>query len=558
MSVAQIPSCYGRVSEEDACTETTSLLPTFKKKCSLTADQLRWPVQVGVAGALASLIFTFLPASERFFGTSGIIGTAVTVAAIECTAGGSLRRSWLMALFGCLGTLTAFCLFVASAFLSGGLYSSAMPFLILLSTALVILPPTYIRFFYPSMQAGIVSNLTSSETFLLAAFSRRFEFDHWIFAEKRVISTIVGPLCAVLVTQFVMRKAARPTASKSLATILKSIADILQHLASSLRPDISSSTYTFVARSPYPQLSSVFSPPSSRYVQELSAEDLLTKLRELSSLPDSAVSKLDQQYCQTLMGSIKKSQELLSKQKELIQSARQEISWKPPHRFPVNEYTAVLDEIRHLFFHIASLVFALNLYVSPSPDYQFHRSKSALSKLHRSSSESEWPKPTGIDLWSQIEGDMIGTVAKHLGTALRCVGDCLEMRKKIDNSVRIELEKATRAISEVNAKGQLHRVAFERVVLKALDLDLNGEWYTEDSLDWTSAISISPSDFLRLNENDELTYWDAYWLGRDRISTSSSTLTTLKDGLLRLCNLVDDYVASGPQADGSAIIQLLP
>jgi hypothetical protein len=57
-------------------------------------------------------------------------------------------------------------------------------------------------------------------------------------------------------------------------------------------------------------------------------------------------------------------QKLLATQNLLIECAKQELSCRKPHRFPEVKYKALLNEIRTLFFHISSLVFHMNLYVT--------------------------------------------------------------------------------------------------------------------------------------------------------------------------------------------------
>src|SRR5699024_7307651 len=50
---------------------------------------------------------------------------------------------------------------------------------------------------------------------------------------------------------------------------------------------------------------------------------------------------------------------LLSAQNDLLKAAKREIQFKKPHTFPDEEHAALLNSIRHLFYHIASLYLIL-------------------------------------------------------------------------------------------------------------------------------------------------------------------------------------------------------
>lgn len=131
---------------------------------------------------------------------------------------------------------------------------------------------------------------------------------------------------------------------------------------------------------------------------------------------------------------------------------------------------------------------------------------------------------------------LIGTVTRHLAGALNGVAECLKEGRVVDIAVGLEIEQAAESIAEMDERRQHQRLAFGEVAMTTLEADCKGEW-VEKHLDFKSALGVSPSTFLKLSQSDQIAYWDAYWLQRDRISTSSVTLTTLKESLLNLCTL---------------------
>lgn len=544
----------------------------WKSWCSCcswpTSNQMRWPVQVGAAAGLTSFLLTFLPPSEEFFNMPAVIGTAITVVVIEGTAGGSLRRGWLMAIFGCFGALAAFGLFVACSEIAHGVHARPMPYLIAVSAAVLVIPFSYIRYKFPTVNVGSNFGLSTAETVLLASFASTQELYSWDRAWKRAIASVIGPLCSALVSQFVMRKAARPTATTSLATILTSIAEILDRLASSLGPDGSTFAYSqkapFILNSKRPDLPSNAIYPSS--AQPAEGEPAASHLYSAFGVHSMDVNH------SSLTEGIKKCQGLLAGQKALMESASQEISWRKPHRFPFETYTAVLNEIRNLFFHISSLVFALNLNVSTAfsslslagkpvprsrsaPPSKFMRRICSDGDLRPFQLPSILSVSSQTDLSIAMEEDMIGKVARHLAAALCCVAECLKMRRKIDSAVRLQIQIAMEAIGEMDTFCQRQRLTFAEVILNC------SKWSSKPDAeppDWMAAIGISSSTFLQLNENDKAVYWDAYWLGRDRTSIASATLRTLTSSLINLCTVVDDYVIYGSLDETAKVIQLLP
>lgn len=166
-----------------------------------------------------------------------------------------------------------------------------------------------------------------------------------------------------------------------------------------------------------------------------------------------------------------------------------------------------------------------------------------------------------IDLEFSINHDagIIGTVTRHLATALRNIANCLKEHRSIDAAVRLEIGKATKAIDEINHKRQQQRMSFEKIISDASKSNRAGECSKgKNGLDFKAAIGVSSDSFLALSKSDQSSFWDAYWLERDRISISSATLTTLKSSLLNLCLLVDGYMRTKPLGPKASVITLIP
>lgn len=222
--------CFGR--SKSKCLDSVFFWQRccgFKKP---TRDQLRWPLQAGASAGLAALLLTFLPASRSFFSAAGIIGPVVAVIGLEATAGGSLRRAWWIAIFSTVGALLGYALFALSTLATRLLGSEVTPYLILFCAVFIVLPAAFLRFRYPSAIVGVHMGLSTAEVVLLSAFGGKTASEPWDYALKRVCTSIIGSLCSVLASQFIIPQAARPTAANSLATILICLGEILEPLAS--------------------------------------------------------------------------------------------------------------------------------------------------------------------------------------------------------------------------------------------------------------------------------------------------------------------------------------
>lgn len=349
------------------------------------------------------------------------------------------------------------------------------------------------------------------------------------------------------------------------------------------------------------------------------------------------------------MRKINQCQSLLSAQQGLIDSAAQEVSCHKPWKFPRRQYEAIVGEIRTLFFHIASLVFAVNLSIttlesassgcntfSHTTQAKYRRlplkerfrwrtlirsayrrpttplQSSPVTPPHKTMSQPDHvcsynsPKcqelPNGSclgtktphskylappseylvgespvsrfpaagatkdDAWAQIEGALLGRIAGHMSEALKQMANCLRERQKTTDAALREIRNAANGIRELEDKRKIQRQKFAEILLTTLEADVTGEWATsKDSgvptkrpeLDWVNAIGISAETYRSLHASEKLEYWEAYWLGRDRISNCSITLNTIKDSLFRCSRLLDDYVGVALHAT-DPVFPLLP
>lgn len=214
-----------------------------------------------------------------------------------------------------------------------------------------------------------------------------------------------------------------------------------------------------------------------------------------------------------------------------------------------------MNEIQSLFYYVASLAFTLNLYLSPPPitvgpsKHQFLRSKSAPFASGRASLNYHHYNvhlPTHCDFWNEVESGMIAKAIRHIALSLVCISSCVRNRIRVNKAVYRQVHLITKAIDEIDCQRRSRRQAFTEIVSRSLDGELDHVWDTEKNiqLDWQSAIGIKSSAFLQLSESDKSTYWDAYWLGRDRTSTSSLTLIILNESIRSLCVLIDEYFDS--------------
>lgn len=596
-----------------------------------TTDELRWPLQAGASAGLAALLLTFLPPLQAFFGTAGVIGPVISVIALEATAGGSLRRAWWIAISSGIGSLLGYALYALSTLNARTIGEPYVPYLILFCAVFLTVPAGFLRFWYPSVVLGVNMGLSTGEVVLLSAYGGSAAAEPWEYALKRTFSSIIGSLCTVIATQCVLAKAARPTAANSLATILACLSEILEPLASLGKPQgnevvrvTSSSALLF---SSYPQLVGrpwrVFSDP---------AVGIASPFHDIYHHDEASLSERlapEKQQCELMVKNINKCQALLSAQQGLIESAAQEISWRKPYRFPRRKYEAIVNEIRTLLFHIASLVFAVNLsittlesaaanelsntvrsqglslakkersnwriplrsrlrkmYRTPLPrpqqsarDAEQKNSKNEMANNNTLSSmptvgktpstllpppgaehsdggpptNGEWFKMCsgGDDAWAQIEGALLGRIAGHMSESLKLMANCLTERTKTTDRALQEIQNAANGIHELEIYRKTQRQNFAAILLTTLEADVTAVWGSEEEgsshikppqLDWISALGVDAATYRSLHASDKLEYWQAYWLGRDRISSCNVTLNTIKDSLFRCSRLLDDYV----------------
>ncbi|XP_053993818.1 uncharacterized protein LOC128884426 isoform X2 [Hylaeus volcanicus] len=316
-------------------TKTKFLCETYK--------ELRWAVQVGVGAGFSSFFLIFLTPSQLFF---------------DATAGGSFKRAWLNLTFYTLGAFAGYSFSLLSILCHKMIGKSVVPFITFVSVLLIVIPGGFIRFNFPSTIVAVNVGLSTAELILLAGFNEVMDYNLQKEALKRVISCCVGSLCSLLASQYVLCYRARPNVLKSLEKILLVMSDILKPLQP--MHSYSSSVPAHILCASKLVSCSRNTIPSALHKDTSSAD----KLNNVSRIHFKYDANEFKKYCAKMIENVNTCQELLASQNLLIECAKQELSCQKPYRFPEVKYKALLNEIRTLFFHISSLVFHMNLYVT--------------------------------------------------------------------------------------------------------------------------------------------------------------------------------------------------
>lgn len=529
-----------------------------------------------------------------------MIGLVIIPIALEATAGGSLRRGILM--IGGVAVLSSlgYGLFAAST-LNGTAVSEwwAGVMMSVLATILAV-PVCILRYLYPSMTIGFALGFATSENTLIGSLTFAHPDSAWDWTARSILAVTVGATGTIIVTHTIMVKGARPTAAGTLATILETMAKVLDPLASMTAVNgpnpFSSSNLLLMS---YPQMLA-----SARKlligldlaVPGAPTEDPPTQ-PDLRKPPEPAkvysireALEPTKRDCERMLESMSKCQKMLNAQKDLVTAAAQELSCRRPHRFPRQRYMALLAEVRTLFFHISFLVYATSLYLS-SVEYQMkaydfssnnakrfavpHSKSAPMHRVHSgkllappdviinamtSGLSPFCPRATGHQSHHcsvSLGGCDLHKVAEHVVKALNQIAQCLRKRKKTTPEALCEVEEVSVAVESLGRRRKQQREKFADIIFAALEADVTGVWNKRGPLDWRGALGLEAKELRSMSHDEKTMFWETYWLERDQLSATEQTLHTLTDSLIRLCDHVDSYVDVALVPDAT-VLAVLP
>lgn len=129
--------------------------------------------------------------------------------------------------------------------------------------------------------------------------------------------------------------------------------------------------------------------------------------------------------------------------------------------------------------------------------------------------------------WAKLYGPTIGSTVKHLCVALRGCSDALTTMEQIP-SISLSLARACQAVARLHEQREEKR----QVSVACVNAVLGKSFHSEAK----KVLGISTEDYACMDEDQLERFWENYWLLRDRLSTTVTTLTTL---FISTCKVAD-------------------